>query len=129
MAEIKKPITIATLGAAIVALLASAKGTGLEPAVAALNDDFTAFGKQPAVKDLSSDLTQAKEVIAELKARNAELTEEKAAIMPKNIIEINKVKYVVNHGAYPHSVEDIVSDPELAKTILKIAGQNAITKL
>lgn len=128
----KTVITFAVLDAALGALVSGAKGTGLEGGVADFKAKFEEFRSQPVVpayKDLSADLEQAKGVITGLKQQLADALDVKASKSDRAIVAVGNVKYVVHHGAYPHSIQDIVDNPELAKDILKIAGQKALVKL
>jgi len=72
---------------------------------------------------------QANEVIVQLKGMLATAQQTKAAAATAPVIEIDGVKYQVNHGAAPNSIQDIVENEDLQKEILAIEGQNAISKL
>jgi hypothetical protein len=145
----KKIITLAALGAALVELIAQGKNLKIGPALASFGEDFDAFCNQPKdldqvqIKKLETALEEAKKqidkyvanedqakgIIGTLKGQLTKAMDTKAAKTEKPTFDHDGVKYVINHGAHPHTVEEIQKSPGLQQEILAIDGQQAISKL
>lgn len=129
---------IAVLGAAIAALSVKAKGTDLEKDASALQDQLKAHEAEltqldATVKTLNDTIAEERKVAAdtikELKAELETALDVKLSKTDKLVITINKVRYVINHGAHPYTANQLAENEDACKAILKIEGQNAITKL
>jgi hypothetical protein len=144
-----KILTLAALGVVLAGLIEQSKSLKIGPSLAAFGDDFKAFCDQPKdldqvlIKQLQGELETksnlidkyvadqevAKGVIGTLKGQLKAAQEVKAGKTDKPGFELGGVKYVINHGAHPHSIADIQKSPDLQSEILAIEGQNAISKL
>lgn len=126
-----KLAVIATLGAAITSLATKAKGTELEKDVAALPDLLAKHTVELDGLDalVGTERAQATDIIKNLKVELQAALEIKESKTSKPVITIGNVKYQINHGAHPYSAQELADNLDFAKAILKIDGQQAITKL
>jgi hypothetical protein len=122
MADFKK-ITFMALSVVLAGLITEAAAyPALKTKLEGFKADFDALDA-----DNSAQLAEAAETVQELKAQLASALDIKADASKKPVVEIDGQKYEVNHGSHPHSAEKISKDPELAKSILKIKGQNVLS--
>lgn len=88
-----------------------------------------ADGKDQLIIRQKEELTVASNTVRELKVQLEEALAVKAEKSDQLIVEVKKVRYIVNHGSFPHSAKEIAENPEIAAELLKIEGQNVLTKL
>ena len=151
-----KNITILVLGAGMGAILAKAQtdNSPLLPDLEAFKIDLDTFASLSAqevtslseqIKLLTDEVTQLKdehetqllqfnkqasETILELKSQLKDALNTKADASAKPVVEVDGVKYEVNHGAHGYgSAKEIAADPKKAKKLLKLKGQNVLTEI
>ncbi|MGY0037650.1 hypothetical protein [Pedobacter sp. NJ-S-72] len=122
-------LTFASLGLALVALIAAAENDpALKTSLESFKVDFEGL-EILADKEMQDNFDQFNQTVEELKNQLEEALNVKESKTDALMVTVDEVKYVVNHGAHPYSREEIADSPEIAKSILKIQGQNAISKL
>ncbi|MBS7565142.1 hypothetical protein KHS38_12075 [Mucilaginibacter sp. Bleaf8] len=136
-----------SLVGALAAILAKTEGSEVHVQLVEFEGQLKEFLDQPATVDLTAELEtwksnfadlqeefdEYKEVaeptIAELKLQLNDALTIKEQSSSKRVVTVDGQKFVVNHGAHPYSAKEIAADPGIAKAILKIKGQQALTKL
>ncbi|RVU01098.1 hypothetical protein EOD41_10820 [Mucilaginibacter limnophilus] len=138
-----KILTFAVLGAALVELINKSEGD-VKKGLEAFKVDFDSLdslyvlktdydGKLLLIDQLEKTLGEEREqsltVIDGLKEQLEAALEQKAVKENFLTVKVKNVNYRINHGSHPHTAKDLSENPELAAEILKISGQNALTKL